>query len=292
MTEAELDHRFIDTSGLRLHVAQAGPLGGEPIVLLHGFPDAGFGWRFQIAALARAGLRVIVPDQRGYNTSDKPRGVRQYSLDKLVEDLAGLADALNYDRFHLVGHDWGGIVAWAAGAWMPDRIEKLVILNAPHPEVIIPYALRSPSQLLAAFFQLPWLPEALLSTRRSALLARALVKSGRPDTFTQEEIARYRTAWQRPSALTGMLNWYRALPFRPKMRQRIITPTLLLWGMQDPALEAGLALCSLGYCDDGRLKRFEAASHWVQRDEADAVNKELLSFLGCTPASGASRRSP
>ncbi|MHB9363715.1 alpha/beta hydrolase [Mesorhizobium sp. LNJC403B00] len=208
-------------------------------MLLHGFPDFWIGWRRQIDALATAGFRVIVPDQRGYNTSDKPKAIREYTLPKLVGDVVAIADALGIGRFHLVGHDWGGIVAWAAGAKLPHRLERLVILNAPHPEVLLAHSLRSPTQFLrssyAAFFQLPLLPEAFLGAGRSALLARALIKSSRTDAFTAEEIAEYRQAWERPGALTGMLNWYRALRFRPSLKERITTPTLVLWGDAGPS---------------------------------------------------------
>ncbi|MER8899879.1 alpha/beta hydrolase [Mesorhizobium sp. M0676] len=187
--------------------------------------------------------------------------MREYTLPKLVGDVVAIADALGIGRFHLVGHDWVGIVAWAPGAKLPHRLERLVILNAPHPEVLLAHSLRSPTQFLrssyAAFFQFPLLPEGVLGAGHSALLARALIKSSRTDAFTAEEIAEYRQAWERPGALTGMLNWYRALRFRPSLKQRITTPTLVLWGMQDQALEYGLAERSLALCNDRGLQTFE-----------------------------------
>ncbi len=277
------EHRFVNAGNIRLHVVEAGPAGGKPVILLHGFPDFWIGWRRQIDALASAGFRVIVPDQRGYNVSDKPKGVREYALAKLLGDVVALADALGIERFHLVGHDWGGVVAWTAGAKLPSRLDKLVILNAPHPEALFAHLLRSPTQLLrssyAAFFQVPVLPEAVLGARHSALLARALRTSSRSGAFLEEEIAEYRQAWQQPGALTGMLNWYRALRFRPSVKEPITTPTLVLWGMQDHALEGGLAERSLSFCNIGRLQPFERAMHWVQREEASAVNAALLTFL-------------
>lgn len=283
MTAFEPEHRLINVGHVRLHVVQAGPVAGKPVLLLHGFPDFWMGWRRQMDALVSAGFRVIVPDQRGYNTSDKPKGIREYTLAKLLADLVGLADALGLERFHLVGHDWGGIVGWAAGAKLPHRLDKLVILNAPHPEALFPYAVRSPTQFLrssyAGFFQFPVLPEFTLGARHSAVLVRGLVRSSRPGAFTDEDIAAYRQAWGQPGALTGMLNWYRALRFRPDMKERIATRTLVLWGMQDQALEPGLAERSLDFCDDGRLQTFEKATHWVQREEVSDVNEALLSFL-------------
>ncbi|MER8824788.1 alpha/beta hydrolase [Mesorhizobium sp. M0166] len=277
------EHQFVNAGSIRFHVVQAGPAGGKPVMLLHGFPDFWIGWRRQIGTLASAGYRVIVPDQRGYNTSDKPEGISEYTLPKLLGDVFALADALGIGRFHLVGHDWGGIVAWAAGAKLPHRLDKLVILNAPHPDVVFTHALRSPTQFLRSsyvvFFQIPLLPEAVLGARRSALLARALRTSSREGAFEEEEIAEYRQAWERPGALTNMLNWYRALPFRPSLKERITTPTLVMWGMQDQALESGLAKRSLALCDDGRVQTFEKGTHWVQREESNAVNAALLAFL-------------
>ncbi|WP_352499247.1 MULTISPECIES: alpha/beta hydrolase [unclassified Mesorhizobium] len=184
--------------------------------------DFWIGWRRQIDALASAGFRVIVPDQRGYDTSDKPKAIREYTLPKLVGDVVAIADALGIGRFHLVGHDWGGIVAWAAGAKLPHRLERLVILNAPHPEVLLAHSLRSPTQFLrssyAAFFQFPLLPEAVLGAGHSALLARALIKSSRTDAFTAEEIAEYRQAWERPGGADrhAQLVSGAALPPRPE----------------------------------------------------------------------------
>ncbi|WAP69100.1 alpha/beta fold hydrolase [Jiella pelagia] len=283
MISLDLEHRFVTVGSIRLHVVQAGPADGKPVVLLHGFPDFWIGWRHQIRALASAGFRVIVPDQRGYNTSDKPKGIVEYRLSKLLGDVAGLADALGYERFHLVGHDWGGIVGWSAGAKLPHRVDKLVILNAPHPEALFPHALRSPTQLLrssyAGFFQFPLLPEIILGARRSTVLVRALERTSRPDAFTDEDLAEYRRAWEQQGSLTAMLNWYRALRFRPIMKERIATPTLVLWGMQDRALEFGLAQRSLGFCDNGYLETFDKATHWVHREEARAVNASLVSFL-------------
>jgi pimeloyl-ACP methyl ester carboxylesterase len=274
---------------VRLHVVQAGPIGGAPVILLHGFPDFWIGWRHQIEGLAAAGFRVIAPDQRGYNLSDKPRGIRRYTADKLVNDVAGVADALGLQRFHLVGHDWGGIVAWSFAATLPQRLDKLVILNAPHPDALLPYALRSPLQLLrssyAAFFQLPWLPETALSTNRFAALVQVLTSSSRAGAFTPEDIAEYREAWGKSGALTAMLNWYRALPYRPKLKQQVTAPTLILWGMRDRFLETGLAERSLSFCRDGRLHTFPSATHWLQREEAPAVNSAISSFLQASPPS-------
>jgi pimeloyl-ACP methyl ester carboxylesterase len=283
MASVPPEHLLLDIGGLLLHVVQAGPADGRPVILLHGFPDFWIGWRHQIEALASAGFRVIAPDQRGYNLSDKPSGTREYTVEKLVDDVKRLADTLRLERFHLVGHDWGGIVAWSSAAILTQRLDKLVILNAPHPDALLPYALRAPSQFLrssyAAFFQLPWLPETVLSANRFAALVRVLTGSSRPGAFTPEDIAEYREAWAKSGALTAMLNWYRAVPYRQNLKQRITAPTLVLWGMRDSFLESGLAERSLSFCRDGRLQTFANATHWLQREEAAAVNSALLTFL-------------
>lgn len=250
MNTFALEHRFVNLGSIQLHVVQFGPPKGRPVMLLHGFPDFWIGWKRQLGALASAGYRVIIPDQRGYNSSDKPRAIGEYALGKLVGDVVALADALGLERFYLVGHDWGGIVAWATAAIVPHRLDKLVILNAPHPSVLLPYSLQSPTQVLrssyAAFFQIPLLPEAVLSAHRSALLVRALKGSSRQGAFDDEDVAAYRQAWEQPEALTSMLNWYRALRFGPSLPQRVTTPTLVIWGVQDQALaymsEAGTSV--------------------------------------------------
>jgi pimeloyl-ACP methyl ester carboxylesterase len=271
-------------NGVMLHGVAAGPEDGPLVILLHGFPDFCWGWRHQIAPLADAGLRVLAPDQRGYNLSHKPPGIPAYDLDTLAADVMALAEVHGRRSVRLVGHDWGGLVAWWAAARHPDRIERLAILNAPHPAVAGAYARSNPSQLLKSsyvgFFQLPWLPEAVLRANNFALMRRALLRSSRPGTFTEVDFARYRTAWAAPGALTAMLNWYRALRRRPRIDDaRVVPPTLVLWGERDRFLEKGLAEASLALCDAGRPVWFETAGHWVHLEEAAEVNEELVEFL-------------
>src|SRR5512138_809597 len=156
----DLEHSTIKTNGIQLHVVQAGPKNGIPVLLLHGFPEFWYGWRKQIPALAEAGCRVIVPDQRGYNLSDRPKGIRAYRVDELVADVVGLIDALEYERVNVVGHDWGALVAWMLAIRHPERLHRLGIVNVPHPAVIRHFLRRDPEQMMrswyAAFFQLPW----------------------------------------------------------------------------------------------------------------------------------------
>src|SRR5215217_5636671 len=231
---------------LDLHVVEAGPPGGRPAILLHGFPEFWYGWRHQLGPLAAAGLRVVAPDQRGYNLSDKPQGLQSYTLDRLAGDVVALADALGCDRVSLVGHDWGGLVAWWTAARHGKRVERLAILNAPHPQAFGPYLRRHPTQLLRSayigFFQLPWLAEGALAAADFALLRRALTGSSRPGTFTAADLERYKRAWAEPGALTAMLAWYRALRLRrttPAEAARIRCPTACHLGPARPGAGAG-----------------------------------------------------
>jgi len=282
----DLEHSYIETNGIRLHVVQAGPQSGTPVVLLHGFPEFWYCWRLQIPTLVEAGCRVIVPDQRGYNLSDKPEGVKAFSMDELVNDVIGLIDALGYEKVNLVGHDWGGAVAWVVANQHPERLHRLGILNVPHPAVMKRFLQRDLEQLRRSwyvfFFQLPWLPEAGMRANNWRGAVRALQNSGKIDTFTNEDIEKYKEAWSQPGAMTAMINWYRAaLRYQPPIPTdaRIRIRTLLMWGMQDVALSHRLARPSMDYCDEGNLILFPEATHWVQRDEADAVNHYLIDFL-------------
>ena len=282
----DLEHSYIETNGIRLHVVQAGPQSGTPVVLLHGFPEFWYCWRLQIPALVEAGCRVIVPDQRGYNLSDKPEGVKAFSMDELVKDVIGLIDALGYEKVNLVGHDWGAAVAWVVANQHPERLHRLGILNVPHPEVMKRFLKRDLEQLRRSwyilFFQLPWLPEALMRAQDWRAMVRALRDSSRTPTFTDEDIEKYKEAWSQPGALTAMLNWYRAAARyqMPDMKDaRIRVPTLMMWGMKDVALSHRLARPSMDYCDEGNLILFPEATHWVQLDEADSVNHYLADFL-------------
>jgi pimeloyl-ACP methyl ester carboxylesterase len=273
-------------NGITLHCVEAGPEDGPLVVLLHGFPEFWWGWRHQIAPLAEAGFRVVVPDQRGYNLSDKPEGRRSYHLDTLARDVIALADALGRRTFHLVGHDWGGLVAWWTAACYPDRVSRLVPVNAPHPAVARPYMLSHPSQALRSsyigFFQIPRLPERILSAADHRGLKQSLRGTSRPGTFSDEDLAHYREAWSKPGAVTAMLNWYRALPSfsaGEASQSRLSLPVLVIWGVRDRFLEKGLAEASLASCDSGEALWIESGSHWVHLEEAEAVSSALVKFL-------------
>jgi pimeloyl-ACP methyl ester carboxylesterase len=283
---SERKFTYIRTNGVRLHAVLAGPKTGKPVILLHGFPEFWRGWEKQIGPLARAGLRAIVPDQRGYNLSDKPKSLAAYRLDVIARDVVGLIDALGYDRAALVGHDWGGAAAWATAVLFPERIGQLAILNAPYPPVVFRTLPRHPAQLLRSayiyFFQLPRLPEAVLRNQDWELLAQGMQRTSRPGTFSAADFDAYRQAWWRKGAMTGMLNWYRALfrcPILLPLNPRLAMPALLLWGARDVALGRELAEASLALCARGELVFFEDATHWLQHEEAIQVNELLINFL-------------
>ena len=282
----ELEHSTIETNGIKLHVVQAGPKSGVPVVLLHGFPEFWYGWRKQIPALVEAGCRVIVPDQRGYNLSDKPKGVKSYSVFTLVKDIIGLIDALGYEKVNLVGHDWGAVVAWALAILHPERLHRLSIMNVPHPAVMKRFLQRDLEQIRRSwyvfFFQLPWLPESGMRQDNWRGAQRALRGSGKIDTFTTDDVVKYKEAWSRPGAMTAMINWYRAIMrYQPPMPKdlRVKVRTLMMWGMKDFALSHRMARPSMDYVDEGNLIFFPEATHWVQHDAADEVNHYLVDFI-------------
>lgn len=266
---------------VHLHVERAGPADGPPVILLHGFPEYHGGWRKQVGPLAAAGLRVIVPDLRGYGQSNVPTGIDAYRVEALAADIVALADAEGIARFTLVGHDWGGCIAWAVAAWHPDRVARLVILNAPHLDVMKVALRRDPRQMLrswyVAFFQLPRLPERLLSRNDYAALKGALL-GARGRAVTKADLAPYVVEWSRPGRLTAMLNYYRALRRPGRPLGRIAPPTLILWGQRDIALGFDLAEASLALCDDGELRAFPDATHWIQHEEPQAVADAIVAF--------------
>ena len=283
-------HRYADLAGVRLHYVEAGE--GPLVVLLHGFPEFWFSWRFQIPALAEAGFRVVAPDMRGYNLSDKPKGVGSYALERLAGDVERLVGALGEERAVVVGHDWGGIVAWAVAILHPERVERLAILNVPHPERLS-RGLRTPRQLLkssyAFFFQIPWLPEKVLRAGDFAILRSVLRNDPvRPGTFGGEDIDRYVEALSRPGALTAAINYYRALARRAPavaraLRRRIEAPVMVIWGQRDLFLVPELARPDPAWVPDARVERLPDASHWVQQDRPEKVNALLLDFLEVQP---------
>jgi len=279
---------WFDLPGLRMHAAVAGPRKGPLVVLLHGFPEFWYSWRHQIGALARSGFRVVVPDQRGYNLTET---TPPYDIATLTGDAASLIRACGRERAFVAGHDWGAAVAWTLAALHPECVERLAVLNVPHPAVM-QRALSGGNlrQMRRSWyilvFQLPRLPEWFLSRNDFARLRWLMRASSRRGTFTDEDLGRYRKACSRPGALSASIGWYRALGRtivtgrRSLHVGRVSVPTLILWGERDAALCVELAEQSTAWLDNGSLVRFPNATHWVHEELPDEITGKLLAHFG------------
>jgi epoxide hydrolase 4 len=282
-----LEERMVDTNGTRLHVVLAGPADGPPVLLLHGYPEFWWGWHEQIARLAPAGYRVIAPDQRGYNASEKPAGVDAYRVDLLTADLLGLLDALGYRQVNLAGHDWGGAIAWYLVLEHPERFRKLVMFNAPHP-LAWRDARQGPEQeetinWFRTFFQLPWIPELGARAGNWWLVTKNLRDTSRPGTFPESDLDYYRSAWDRDGSMGAMINWYRASFRHPHVVEGdgvVRVPTRLVWGMRDRFFESRLARLSLPHCAQATLVELPDAGHWLLHEEPERTSREMMEFFG------------
>src|SRR5689334_3225663 len=238
-----MNEAYAELSEVRLHYVEEGE--GPLVVLLHGFPEAWFGWRFQIPALAQAGFRVVAPDLRGFNLSSKPDGVSPYQLDHVAFDIKELIESLGQEPACVAGHDWGAATTWELAMRHPEVVRRLAIMNFPHPRRGAG-ARTNPRQLVKSWyfglFQLPWLPEHLLPRDDWAGLKQGFAKDARAGTFTPEDAARYVEAWEQPGARTSMLNYYRAAVRRRGAHiTPIEAPTLVMWSDRDRYILAELA---------------------------------------------------
>src|SRR5262245_41167914 len=275
---------YADVGDVTLHYLEAGE--GPLVVLLHGFPEFSYGWRDQIAPLAAAGFRVVAPDLRGYNLSSRPKGIKAYSADKLADDISGLIRELGYESAMVVGHDWGGTVAWTLAMNHPERVERLAILDAAHPRKL-QKGLFNPRQLARSwyffFFTLPWLPERIVRAKRFRFFRRFL-RDARP-AYTQAEMDRYVDAWSQPGAATAMLDYYRYSVLTPPWKawnaiRPVSAPTLVIWGQDDRYLGSRLAEPDHDLVPNlDRVERIPNASHWVHHDQAERVNELLVDFF-------------
>jgi epoxide hydrolase 4 len=272
-----IEHFHLQAGAVRLHCAAMGPKDGPLVLLLHGFPECWVTWRHQLPALAAAGFRAVAPDLRGYGGSDKPRGVEQYRIEKLAQDVVDLVVALGRERADLVGHDWGGAVAWRVAMWHAARVRKLAILNSPHPARLA-RAMRTLRQIRKSwyvlFFQLPFLPERLLTPR---ILRSVFRRTARNGAYDEAEIAANIEAVREPE---GPINYYRAAlrsggqPWVP-----IEAETLVIWGDHDRFLGNELAEPDARWVPRARVERIAGASHWVQADAPGEVSRLVLEFL-------------
>lgn len=289
LSPVEAESTVRSVNGIRLHTVAAGDERDPLVVLLHGFPEFWYGWRHQLEALVDAGYRVLVPDQRGYNLSEKPDGVGSYRTKECSRDIAELIATEGRASAYVVGHDWGGLVGWDLALRHPTTVDRLAVVNAPHPIVYRQHLVADLEQLrrswYAAFFQLPWLPEFACRIDDYRFLERALRETAAPGAFTDAELAHYRRAWEQDGALTGMLDWYRAAARTPSLppQERVDVPTLLVWGERDVALTASLAVDSDQRCERSRLERFPETSHWVQHERPERLTELLLEAFEAVP---------
>lgn len=279
------DCHFIDVDGIILHTLVAGPKDGPLAVLLHGFPEHWVSWRKQIPALAQAGYRVVVPDQRGYNRSSKPWGIRPYRLDALTKDIAGLIGKFGGETAVIIAHDWGGGVGWQFAADYPQMTDKLIIMNAPHPQAMWREFQKGWEQRLKSwymlFFQLPLLPELIFTLNPHQTARQSFQQmTSQPGAFSDEEVEMMAVAMSQPRAMTSMINWYRALRY-PAANQtaHIAAPTLLIWGEQDFALSRTLTEDLEEWVPNIQRHYVPHSNHWVQNEAPEAVNGAMLAFL-------------
>ncbi len=277
-------HRDIITNGIRMHYVTQGE--GPLVVLLHGFPEFWYSWRYQIPFLAEHGYKAVAPDLRGYNDTDKPR--IGYDMPTLLGDIAGLIRGLGQERAVIVGHDWGGVLAWFFAAYYPELTERLIVLNAPHP-LAMEREVRKLRQLRKSWyvfaFQLPWLPEYILLRNNANEVGRMLCGAAlQKSAFPREITAKYQEAMSKPGAMTAALNYYRQL-LHPSTRRfsrktpRITAPTLLIWGEHDIALDIGLTYDLEQWVENIQVRRLPDSGHWVQQEQPDKVNQLMLEFL-------------
>jgi pimeloyl-ACP methyl ester carboxylesterase len=289
-------HHYIEVNGIRMHYAQAGH-GPRLFVLLHGFPECWWSWRYQLrvfgddASLARR-FTVIAPDMRGYNETDAPSW--GYELDVLVQDVVTLIHALGHNRAVLAGHDWGGNIAWCLAIARPDLVERLIGLNIPHPALYAEAIGQNWRQMLRSwyilFFQLPFVPEAAIRHNHYAAIESIFRGSATdPACFTDQDIQIYKRALAKPGALRAALSYYRKL-FQQGGRgmfkgtgMRVHMPTLMIWGEQDSALGKELTYGTERFVSDLQIKYLPNCSHWVQQECPAEVNRYLLEFLSDLP---------
>jgi pimeloyl-ACP methyl ester carboxylesterase len=282
LDDARWRHAFSDVNGVHLHYVEAGA--GPLVVLLHGFPEFWYAWRRQILPLAAAGFRVVAPDLRGFNLSGKPEAVAAYGLRTLVKDLHALIVSFGAARTSIVGHDWGAAVAWAFAMRHPEALERLAILNGPHPGSLLK-GLRSPRQLVRSwymfFFQLPWLPEYAARRNGHALLLEPFRRLPAAARWDKAEEEAYQKAFEQPGALRAMINYYRAM-FRAGSAVRlkpIDSEVLISWGERDAYLGRSLAQPSAHWVPRARVEYLPEAGHFIQHEEPDLVNERLIDFL-------------
>ena len=293
---AEFQSSYADVNGIRLHYISVGQ--GELLLFVHGFPEFWGEWENQLVEFGNA-YQAVALDMRGYNLSAKPADIEAYHVKHLIEDLRALARHLGHQKFILVAHDWGGAVAWSAAMRHPDWVEKLIIINSPHPAVFARELLNNPAQQAASQYMLLFRSskaEPILSENNYARLLDMVTQFGSKWEMTAEVRRKYIEAWSRPGALTGGLNYYRASPLYPPTSPEdeariksildlppemlaVKVPTLVIWGEQDHALLTGNLDGLQAYIEDLTVKRIPDGSHWVSHEQPEQVNALIRDFL-------------
>jgi pimeloyl-ACP methyl ester carboxylesterase len=271
----EIEEVFIETNGIRLHTIIVGS--GEPLILLHGFPEFWYCWS-KVIPFLKDDFKLVIPDMRGYNLSDKPEGVENYKVEILIEDIKGLSESLKLERFNLAGHDWGGAVAWIFAEKYPELLKKLIILNAPHHKVFQKVIRTDKEQQKASNYMLEFLKpnseKLIIENDYEALKKAVFTKS-----FTDFDKEKYIEAWSQPGAIVGGVNYYRAIASFNEWAGIIETPTLVLWGMNDIALRPQLLDGLSDYVKDLRIERNEESSHWITHDAPEFVSSKIREFI-------------
>jgi pimeloyl-ACP methyl ester carboxylesterase len=286
------NHNFVEVNGIRIHYVSAGE--GPLMLLLHGFPEFWYSWRHQIPVFSK-NFRVVAPDMRGYNKTDKPPKIEDYSATNLISDVAGLIHNLAPDdkKAILVGHDWGGAIAWMVAMFQPLLIEKLIILNVGHPGTRNRKGFLDFDQMKRSwymfFFLMPEVPEEVFSRNDYEILSKMVFDTAkRKGAFTKDDIERYVSSWKEPGALTGAINYYRAIANsqywkelgKPRNYPLIKAPTLQIWGEDDPFLGKQLTEGTGEFIDAPySLKFIPNCGHWVEQEAPDEVNKLILDFV-------------
>lgn len=273
-----IEHIGVTTPAGSFDGLAAGEEDGQPVLLLHGFPEAASEWTHQLAALAAAGYRAVAPDQRGYSPGVRPEAVADYRMELLVGDVLAIADALDWGRFDLVGHDWGAAVGWAVADEHPDRIRTLTAVSVPHP---VPFFLamrddqdqQQRSAYIQVFRQQGQAEKRLLADNARAL--RQVYGYGVPRSRVEDYIARL----SEPGALTAALNWYRAMQPGSSVG-RITVPTMYVWSTDDVAIGSVAALATADWIDGPyRFEMLEDVSHWIPEEAAETLSQLLLRHL-------------
>ncbi len=299
---ADITTRFADLGHITLHMAESGAGADDLVILLHGFPEFWYTWRKQLPALGER-YHAVAPDMRGYNLSDRPEAAEDYKIDRLVNDVLALATHLGHETFYLVSHDWGAAVAFSVALAAPERVSGLMVLNGAHPYIFAKLLETDARQIehsrYMTEFQDPATEEKLLADNCNWLWNWTFAEHEKRGLITPDEKAEYIKAWQKPGAVTAMLNYYRMSPVRPRPTSqgvkglnlnpdhfRVKVPTYILWGEQDHALMPENLNGIEEFIHDLAIDRLPDVSHWVTREAPELVSEKVVSFIESLKARG------